>query len=100
MRWPWLVRIFYQPEIEFDLLDDEGKPDHGKSVGFFAFIVLVTLMAVRILPASVGVVMVLIAAIFGQRVFVALIRSRAVTSAETVITDLRPEARPLDHPDE
>lgn len=103
MKAPWILRVLWDTDDVLDLKDDEGKPDHGKSVGLLAFLCFVALIAVGIIPPSIGIVIVLIAAIFGQRVFIAFLRSRTVTSNEQVVKwegpIEEPRAREI-HPDE
>jgi hypothetical protein len=102
-RWrmviPWVARVLYAPDYELDLIDKDGRPDHGKVMGLVIFAVLVTLMALRVIPANTGTVIVLTAAGFGGVMFRTFLRSRTVTSAETVTVFERPLTRQIDDPD-
>lgn len=74
MRWIW--RLLVDPLEALDLNDASGKkPDHGKVIGFLAFTVFTVFIFTNRLP-SVGHTALLLGAVFGSRVFIALIKSR------------------------
>lgn len=70
----------------FDLLDKHGHTDHGKMMGFVFFWTIVTFKAFGV-SFSLGELMILGSMIYGARMFMAFLRSRTVTSAESILLD-------------
>lgn len=70
--------------VALDMVDSKGEPDHGKIMGFVFFCVVVTLKVLGI-SFTLGELIVLASCIFGARVFIALLKSRTVTSTESII---------------
>ena len=79
MKWFWWA--LWHPLAAFDLIDPRGKPDHGKVMGWIGFWTFIVLILIDKLP-SLGHTIALLAAVYGSRVFVAFLRSRAVTAHE------------------
>ena len=89
MKAPWILRLIYSPPEALDLVDDKGYPDHGKMLGVIFFVTVVVLKVTGI-SFSLGELIVLGSAIFGGRAWMAFLKSRTVTSMESVLVDLRP----------
>lgn len=68
MRLPWLVRFLWQPEVELDMLDKEGKPDHGKIMGYYLVTCFMVMAVTNTLP-SIGELIVLASVGFGWIMF-------------------------------
>lgn len=83
LRAPWLVRALWASDEALDLVDDHGHADHGKSLTTVVIVWVLVLMTVGRTPA-IGIVIVLLAASFGARIFIAFLHSRVVTSAEAL----------------
>ena len=64
MKIPWLVRVVLYPDVELDLVDKQGKPDHAKIMGYYAFTNFMVLAWFGKMP-DLGVVIVLNAVIYG-----------------------------------
>lgn len=73
MKWLW--RFLVDPLEALDLNDASGRPDHGKVMGFIAFTVFVVFVFTNRLP-SVAHTALLLGAVFGSRVFIAVLKSR------------------------
>lgn len=80
-----LSQTWYPLARAMDLYNDKGQIDHGKCMGFVAFSVFVWLALKDRLP-PVGLSIAMMACVFGQRPFMAFLRSRTVTSHEEVLT--------------
>lgn len=81
---PWVVRVLWDPVVEFDLLDAKGKPDHGKVVPALVVLWLLVLATIQRVP-SLGFTIAVLAASFGGSTFRAFLRSRTVVASETIL---------------
>lgn len=84
MRLPWVARVVWDTDKELDLVDDKGNPDHGKALTTIVILWVLILVTIGRTPV-VGLVVTLLAAAFGARVFIAFLRSKTVTSTEQVV---------------
>ena len=84
----WVLGQLWSPIVRaLDLVDRQGEHDHGKIIGLlFAGAILGILVWTDGRVPSLGHTIALLAAAFGSRVFIAFLRSRTVTSQETVQT--------------
>lgn len=90
----WLLWVLWDTLEALDLKDESGKPDHGKVMGFFCFLVFTLLLIFKVIPASLGLVIVLISAAFGNLMFRTFLRSRTATSNELIEPE-RPRYRDI-----
>ena len=99
MKLPWVVRVVLHPDIELDLRDDRqpAKADHGKALTTIVILWVLILVTIRY-TVPIGLVIVLLSASFGARMFMAFIHSRTVTSAEVVHVVEPPIQRLIDPP--
>ncbi len=88
-RVPWAVRVVVHPDEELDMKDKEGRPDHAKIVGLFAFTVFIVLILMGKTP-PLGHTIALLSVIFGWIGWRAFLASRTATSHETIETKLWP----------
>ncbi len=84
---PWILAVIWRPDIALDLLDKEGKPDHAKIMGYYAFTVFIVLILLDKLP-PLGHTIVLCSVIFGWIGMRTFLASRAATSSEVIQTKL------------
>jgi len=97
----WLLRLLVDPADALDWTDEHGRIDHGKVMADLVILALlfavirVSVLANAFPPIAWGIT--LIAGAMGSRVFIAFLRSRTVTSTET-LTD--PLTRNINDPDE
>lgn len=89
MKWMW--EIIWNPVEAFDLVDKNGEPDHGKIMGFCAFVVFVAAnFGYAILP-SATLCIIFLAAMFGPRMFYKFLERSSVNASESkvIFEDLR-----------
>lgn len=85
---PWLLKILINPIDALDLRDERDQPDHGKIMGFFAFLILFVLIAgyvfagARLVP--LGHMIVLGTLAFGWPAWRTFLKARTVTSTESI----------------
>lgn len=100
---PWILRVVWQPDVELDLLDEQGRPNHAKIMGYYIFSVFVVLSLMDKLP-SVGHTIAIISAGFGWVMFRTFLASKTVTSQEEIMRHdgayAPPEVREFEMPDE
>lgn len=84
MRWklPWLVRAVWDPVDACDLVDKQGKADHGKVVPFL-FLVVACVLHVLGMPFSWYELLALGSLSFGYGAWRTFLASRAVTGTFT-----------------
>jgi len=84
--WPWPIKPLYWVYFALDWIDSREQPDHGKVQ---VDLVIWTALAFHYVgkPLSLGAMMILISASFGSRIWLAFLKSRVVTSVETVKRD-------------
>lgn len=89
MRWLW--SLCWDPLRALDLVDAHGRPDHGKLVGFIAFLAVWALLAVQVwrgTPATAAQLIILVTPIFGWVAWRTFLRSKIVTAQEQVTAQL------------
>lgn len=84
----WVLWFLWNPLSALDLVDGRGKPDHGKVMGFVGFVGLYGLAIILVWRVGyvppVAVWLILGTLPFGLIAWRILLRSKAITSAETV----------------
>jgi hypothetical protein len=80
--WPLVAQLLWHPLRALDCVDDHGKVDHGKAIGV-VFVLAVLIEKAWGVVFSVGELIVLASAIFGARMFMAFLKSKAATSTES-----------------
>jgi hypothetical protein len=84
---PWVLWLLWDPPAALDLVDKEGRVDHGKIIGVLAFASFVTLILRNALP-PLGHTIVLYSGVFGWVGMRTFLASRTATSTETITTAL------------
>ena len=84
--WPWPVRPLYWVYFLLDWLDVADRPDHGK-VQVDAVIWCALWLHYLDEPLSLGALIAVLSASFGARMWLALLKSKSLTSTETVTVD-------------
>lgn len=77
----WLLWVLWNPLEALDLLDKQGKPDHGKVIGFMGFLALYVTIFLRLLP-PLGHTIALLSVIFGWAGWRTFLASKSVTASE------------------
>lgn len=86
-RIPWIFRVVIHPDVELDLVDKKGFPDHAKIMGWVAFLVDVVLIWTRHTP-PLGHFIVLNSVVFGWIGMRAFLASKTATATETVLVKM------------
>lgn len=82
MKLPFLLRLLWDPVQALDLLDATGKPDYAKIIPVTVIYALLTLIAFNKTP-SLGVVLALLSASFGQSMFRSFLKAKVVSEQAT-----------------
>lgn len=83
-RWvPWIIKAAWDPPKYLDLLGADGRPDHGKVVGVYAFTVFILLILIGKLP-SLGHTVALLSVVFGWVAWRAYLKRYSSSSNETI----------------
>ena len=81
--WPWPIRPLYWVWFLMDWLDDQDRSDHGKvQVDFVLWVALV--LHYNGVGLSIGQLIVFLSAAFGARMWLAMLKSRTITSRENI----------------
>lgn len=95
-RIPWLFRVVIHPDVELDLVDKDGNPDHAKIMGWVAFLADIGLIVADFTP-PLGHFIVLNSVVFGWIGMRAFLAARSVTVNESVnVMVQRSEGNPED----
>lgn len=96
---PFWLRVFVHPDIELDLQDDKGKPDHSKILGYFAFSVDILLTITHNLP-PLGYFICMNATLYGWIGMRTFLNRTRIDVADETITDDRPHGANIEHLDD
>lgn len=80
---PWIVKAVFNPPKYLDLLAPDGRPDHGKVVGVYAFTVFIGLVLLDKLP-PLGHTVALLSVVFGWVAWRAYLKRHQSSSSETI----------------
>lgn len=80
-RIPFLVRLLWDPVRALDLVDNANNPDYAKIIPVIVIVWVLYLLS-KGHTISVGMVITLLAASFGQSMFRSFLKARSVTSDE------------------
>lgn len=82
----WLLLLLWNPVAALDLNAKGGGVDHGKIVGFFSFVILLSVVLIYVLGKGelipLGHTIALISASFGWAGWRAFLASKAATATE------------------
>lgn len=82
VRMPLVLRLLWDPIEALDLVDDEGKADYAKVIPVTVIYALLALVFVEKVP-SIGIVLALLSASFGQSMFRSFLKARIVSEQAT-----------------
>lgn len=82
-RWPWVLRLVWNPVTALDLVDSHGQPDHGKVIPVAVVAVALVLHGIGN-PLGVLELVVMVSAAYGYGAWRTFLRSRVVTGTVQV----------------
>lgn len=83
----WLLWVLWNPLDALDLRGADGKPDHGKVIGFLGFLAIYLTIFLGLLP-PLGHTIALLSVIFGWAGWRSFLKSRtALATEERTVVD-------------